>query len=52
MQVAHEVGPGFVEDLGAVLMPEIIALDIERHPLHAGTGAAVAEKDFVAEDVE
>src|SRR5512134_2636971 len=49
---AHDVGPRAIEDLGAVLVPEIIALDIEAHRLHAAAHRAVAQQHAIAKCVE
>ena len=50
MDLAHEVGAALAEDLGAVLVAEKVALDIEIARLHLGAHRAVAEQDAVGED--
>src|SRR6185312_2143620 len=52
MDFAHEVWPALTQDLGAVLMAEIVALDIERARLHLRPHGAVAQQDPVGKIVE
>ena len=49
---ADEIGPALVEDLGAVLVPVEIALDIEVARLHLRAHRAIAQQHAVGEIVE
>ena len=52
MDVAHEIGAAPVQDLGAVLVAEVILLDVEIGRLHAGAHGAVAQQHVAGEEVE
>ena len=49
---ADQIRAALADDLGAVLVAEKVALDIEIERLHPGSHRAVAEHDAVAEIVE
>src|SRR6516225_9369352 len=52
VDLADQVGAALVEDLGAVLEPEKVALDVEIERLYSGAHRAVAEHDPVGEVIE
>ncbi len=52
MDLAHEVGAGEVQHVGAVLPAPVILLDVERQRLHARAHAAVAQQHVFGESVE
>ena len=47
MDLADQIGPAFANDLGAVLVAEKIALDIEVARLDLGSHGSVAQQDAV-----
>ncbi len=51
MDLAHDVGPRQVQNLGAILLPPIVLFDIERHRLDTAARAAVAEQNTIGEGV-
>jgi len=52
MDLAHDVWPRDQKHLGAVLLAEEVALDVERHRLDPRAEAAVAEQNLVLERIE
>src|SRR5438270_2729161 len=52
VDLADQVRPAVVEDLGAVLEPEKVALDVEIARLHLRPHRAVAQHDAVGEVIE
>ena len=52
VNVAHDVGARQHQDIGAVLMPPIIALGIEVHGLNAAAEAAIGEENAGRKQVE
>ncbi len=52
VDLADEVGAALADDLGAVLMTEKAALDIEIERLHPGSHRAVAQHDAIGEVIE
>ena len=52
MDLADQVRAALADDLGAVLVAEIVALDVEVARLHLGPHRAVAEHDAIGEVVE
>ena len=52
MDVAHQVGAREVQHVGAVLLAVEVALDVERHALHAAAHGAVAQQHGVAQRIE
>ena len=51
MDFADQIGARQAEDVGAVLLPPVVLLDIQRQRLHARAHAAVAEQDLVAQGI-
>jgi len=52
MDLAHDVWPRDQKHLGAVLLAEEVALDVERHRLDPRAETAVAEQNLVLERIE
>jgi hypothetical protein len=52
VDLADEVGAALADDLGAVLVAEKVALDIEIAGLNAGAYGTIAEHDAVGEIIE
>jgi hypothetical protein len=52
MDLAHDIGAGAVQDLGAILLPAVILGDIEVHGLHAAAHGAIAQQDALTKLVE
>ena len=52
MDLPDQIGPAFTNDLGAVLVAEKIALDIEVARLDLGSHGSVAQDDAVGEIIE
>ncbi len=52
MDLAHEVGAGKRQHVGAVLMTPVVALDVEGQRLRPRTHRAVAQQDAVAQGIQ
>ena len=52
MDLAHEVGAALVQDLGAVLVALVVAVDVKRTRLHLRAHRAVAQQHPVGEVIE
>ncbi len=52
MDLADQIGAALADDLGAILVAEKIALDVEVARLHLGPHRAVAQHDAIGEIVE
>ena len=52
MDLADQIGTALADDLGAVLVAEKIALDVEVARLHLGPHRAVAQHDAIGEVIE
>ena len=52
MDLADEIGAALVQDLGAVLLAEIVAIEVEIARLDLGAHCSITEQDSLGEMVE
>ena len=52
VNVLHQIGATFIENLGAILLAEIIFIDIEIGGLHKRAHGAIAEQNIIREKIE